>query len=305
MKRLKKIHFVILITALLSLFCGKKKEPQVPFEGKVTSITGEVQIFKPEASKWVNIAAADEIRFGDSLRTPQKSQVEVTFAGNNTFKVGENSKVAVSLVKDSAGENVAEVFTVFGSVLSDIDKLTAKHYSHYQVRTPTSTASVEGTLFFVMFHPHKRITHVNVFRGRVRVRNPHVIMGPPLILLPGFFTVVHVGRTPVVPRKLNYGQMKKVMPLMPPGQYKKFHKQFKIKRAAKGKPAKGMIVKGPKGKIFKAKAKGPLGPMKGPHKLNPAPKKKTLQKGPLQAKPGKQVQGKVIPKKGPKGKKKK
>ena len=108
MKVIRKYYPLVIIISVVLISCGKKKEAQVPFEGKVTSITGAVQIFKPEASKWVNIAAADEIEFGDSIRTPEKSQVEVTFAGKNTFKIGENSKVAVSLVKDSTDENAAE-----------------------------------------------------------------------------------------------------------------------------------------------------------------------------------------------------
>ena len=117
MKVIRKYYPLIIIISVLIISCGKKKEAQVPFEGKVTSITGAVQIFKQQASEWKNIAAADEIEFGDSIRTPEKSQVEITFAGNNTFKVGENSKVVVSLVKDSTDRDVAEVFTVFGSVL--------------------------------------------------------------------------------------------------------------------------------------------------------------------------------------------
>lgn len=305
MQKIKKLHLIILIAALLSLFCGQEKEPQIPFEGKVTSITGQAQIFNSNTSQWVNIDPADKIEFGDSIRTPAGSQVEITFGGNNTFKIGGNSKVTVLLVKDSANKNVAEVFTVFGSVLSNVEKLTAQ-YQHYQVRTPTATASVKGTFFFVFFHPHNRVTHVNVFRGRVRVRNPHVIKRAPIILLPGFFTIIHIGKVPVVPKKLNYGQMKKVMPLMPPGQYKKFHKKFKIKKF-EAKPSKGIKIKSAKGKIFKAKAIRPKGPKKAPHKLQPVPKKKVLKKSPIKAKPGKQIKGKVITKKkkGSKGGKKK
>ena len=298
--------YTLIFITLLSLSCSKKKEPQILFEGKVKSLIGQALIFKSKTSKWEVLNVSDAVEFGDSIKTTAESQVEIAFGGNSTAKIGENSKVAITLVKDSAGVNTVEVFTAFGSVLSNIEKLTGR-YNQYQVRTPTATAAIRGTFFFVFFHLHKRITHVNVFRGRVRVRNPHVIIGPPLILLPGFFTVVHVGRVPIVPKKLNYGQMKKVMPLMPPGQYKKFNKKFKITKKAKPMSLKKIHKKAVKGKSAKAKMKKPGGPKKAPHKPNPVQMKKILKKAPVKIKGVVAPIKKVVPKKkkAPKGGKKK
>ena len=299
------IHALIFIT-ILSLSCGTKKEPQIPFEGKVKSLLGQALIFKPKTLKWEVLNISDAIEFGDSIKTTAESQVEIAFGGNSTAKIGENSKVAITLVKDSAGVSTVEVFTAFGSVLSNIEKLTGL-YEQYQVRTPTATASIRGTFFFVFFHLHKRITHVNVFRGRVKVRNPHHVKRIPIILLPGHFTIIHAGKGPKAPKKLNYGQMKKVMPLMPPGQYKKFNKKFKITKKAKPMPFKKIHKKSVKGKSAKAKMKKPGGPKKAPHKPKPVQMKKILKKAPVKIKGIVTPIKKVVPKKkkAPKGGKKK
>jgi hypothetical protein len=265
MAKIKKvnIYLFVLFSISLLLSCGKGKKSE--FGGRTDSVNGNVEIYKVNSSKWEKLNTSSKIEFGDSIKTDTLSEVQVRFAESNTIKIGENSKVVVTVVKDSNESNTIEVYNAFGTVLSNIPELTDA-YPQYRVRTPTAVADVKGTFFWVAFRRRTRTTHINVLSGRVRVFNPRFRKRAPVIIMPGFFSFIVWGSPPCHPKKLNYGQWKKMHRIMPPGHYKKYSHKFKIKKPHRLKP-------GHKG--LKFKKKGP------PHKIKPhrhKPFKHTIKK---------------------------
>ena len=70
MQIIKNFHlYALIFITILSLSCGKKKEPRILFEGKVKSLIGQALIFKSKTSKWEVINVSACVEFGDSIKT--------------------------------------------------------------------------------------------------------------------------------------------------------------------------------------------------------------------------------------------
>ena len=229
---MKKRHWPvsIIILMIILLGCGTGKRPKTRFNGKIKSVTGHAMICKATASQWKKLQSTEKIDFGDSISTDSGSSVAVGFGDSNSITIGEHSKIALTAVTDSNGAACIEVFNVYGDVLSQVHT-EAEKKPRYRVRTPSATADIDGTLFWVSFRLQTGTTQVNVLAGNVRVRNPRLKSRKVVIVPPGHFAFIAWGQYPGMPKKLNYGQWKKMHRVLPPGQYKKFGRKFNI-----GKP---------------------------------------------------------------------
>jgi hypothetical protein len=258
---------------LVLCLCGQKSG--VRSFGKVSSITGTAELRREESERWRPLTAGATLLWGDSVRTGAESDLEITFGGN-TVRLGEKTTIGVGDTVDSVGQTTITVMNVGGEVLSDIRNL-GRSAEHYNVVTPTAVAAVRGTHFLVVFTPGVAVTHVNVLDGRVWVHNP-LLLAPPVVLLPGFFTAVAFRALPHGPKPIPYGQFKKMARVLGPKGYKKYTRKFKIKpgmgihapivpgkakQIMKGKPGPRILKQGPGAKVL-PKAGGRLPGAKGP-----------------------------------------
>lgn len=224
-------YFILLFSSLL-LFCNTSKQQKVAFDGKVNSVKGHVTIRKQTSSKWLKLNTSSRIEYGDNIATDSGSLVEIGFGDSNTITVGESSQAVVTAVTDSNGNSTIEIYNAFGTVLSNIHPKAGEN-SRYRVCTPSAIAEIEGTYFWVSFRRKSRTTHVNVLSGNVRVRNPRLKKRGFVDINPGHFTFITWDEHPTLPKRLNYGQWKRMGRVMPPGQYKKYTHKFKIKKPHK------------------------------------------------------------------------
>jgi len=216
--------FILLV--LLS-GCGKKPS-SIDFRGTVTGMIGDVEIYNEQKMSWEPLEFGANISLGDSIRTQAESQVEITFNGDNTVKLDENTTVRVKQSADSAGNAIIDVFTGDGTVLSNIKKLAGGN-DKYRVCTPTAVAAIRGTFFSVHFDAGAHVSHVHCLEGKVWVFNPFLPPAPPLIIVPGFFTSVSFGMAPVIPVHIPPGQWKKLYRVMPHPMFTRYTKKFKVK----------------------------------------------------------------------------
>jgi hypothetical protein len=263
-----KILALIFICAIpLLQGCGSSEPGS--FSGKVKYLKGSAEIFRSGTGKWKQVKLSSKIEFGDSIKTGPESQVEIGFGNDNTIKIDENAKIVVKELSDPDEGGTIEVFNCFGTVLSNIKKL-ARGRKEFTVRTPTSVAAIRGTFFFVSYSFKTRTSHINVIAGKVWVRSPRGPRHKHIVVMPGHFTMVAWGMAPGVPKRINYGQWKKMHRMMRPRAYKKYTKKFKIKKRGRikgpgkakmkikgrkpGKSKKGGLFKGPK-KVLKQKGR--------------------------------------------------
>ena len=213
---------------MLATSCGRKEKEVLDFNGRVTGLIGDALVLKEGATGWDTLEYKAEVRTGDSIRTLQESQAEVTFNGDNTFRLDENTGIRVRRTQDSAGGSLIDVFIGKGTVLSNIAKL-GRGSGRYQVSTPTSTAAIRGTYFMVYFDLETRVSHVHCLDGRVWVANPFRGRAQVVIITPGFFTSVGFGVFPLAPAHIPPGQWKKFHTIMPPSLFIHYTGKLKVK----------------------------------------------------------------------------
>jgi len=280
----------LILVVLMCLQCGGNKTP-AQF-GTITLLVGNAQKFDTRSNSWKAVGLSKTIRFGDSIKTAAESRLEITFEKTNTVTIGENSKVLVSEVAGKDGEQKIQIFTYFGSVISDIKKL-ARGNKNYEVKTPTAIAAIRGTHFSVYFSISSRTTDVHVLGGRVWVINPFRKVS--VVILPGFFSSIVYHKDPFKPRPINYGQWKKFNHLLKPALRQKYKNKYKIKT-----PLFKSLFKGKEGNKFKAlkgnkifKSKGNAIKKPGKSIFKKSTKRKSSKKAATkQAKSGKSKKGK-------------
>jgi len=93
--------------------------------------------------------AGDVVSEGDTLRTAAHASAEITYFDGSTVRLEEGTELAVeSLRTEPDGGTVIGVLQTLGRSWHVVTKLI-EGSSRYEVRTPSSTASVRGTIFAV------------------------------------------------------------------------------------------------------------------------------------------------------------
>ena len=222
---------VLLLTQFLCcamlLTCGNRARI---LNGTVSFVAGQAKVRHPDGDTWQKLTISSKVEFGDSIATAGESEVEISFDGENSIRFTENTKAAITYVDSGDNKNSIEVYNCFGTVFSNIAKLTKKR--GYRVVTPTSVASIRGTIFCVSFDINDRASNVSVVAGNVWVRNPHLKTNF-ILVEPGNFTIIAWGRLPEAPLRMNHGQWKKFERMMRPELFRKHSKSLKFDRSEK------------------------------------------------------------------------
>jgi competence protein ComGC len=97
----EKIFLLIISVLITTIFlsCSKSKQEEAGSAGTVTSLVGNVEIYKVSSSQWSKLSTASKIEFGDSIRTARESQVEIRFTDEYSIKIQENSKIAIPTIQ--------------------------------------------------------------------------------------------------------------------------------------------------------------------------------------------------------------
>jgi hypothetical protein len=197
----------------------------VRFDGRVSEAAGKVERYASTRGKWRPLKADAAVSSGDSLRTGAGSRLEITFRGDNTFRLDESSSARIDAGADRARQTWIEVYLGDGAVVSHIANLGDS--ARYRVRTPTAEASVEGTVFLVRYSPRARLSRVHCLEGKVRVINPLIAPAPPLMVVPGFATAVAFRAAPDRPVHIPPGQWKRLKRMLPHPLYVRYSQKFK------------------------------------------------------------------------------
>ena len=133
----------------------------------------------------------DLVEQGEVVRTGENSHAVLTFFDGSTIEVEPDSELIVNTLKaTSAGDIVMEIEQNVGRSWHVVSRALTPN-SKYEVRTPTSVASVRGTAFLVSVQPDGG-TNVQTTDGLVHTNAGGVEVQVP----PGFQTNVAAGGTP-------------------------------------------------------------------------------------------------------------
>jgi hypothetical protein len=185
--------------------CGKKKG----FAGTVRSMKGPVEHWQAATGVWKACAEGTEVFSGDTLQTGSQASVEVECTDNHRITLGEQTEICLRDTAKKSGNSTIVVFVRNGEVVSKTGSKQSEANS-FAVQTPSARATAHGTQFMVAYYPSRHSTRVHVFEGEVWVVNPYIRHHPPVVVLPGYYTVVVVSALPVPPVLITYDQLKRI-----------------------------------------------------------------------------------------------
>ncbi|MDD4957147.1 MAG: filamentous hemagglutinin N-terminal domain-containing protein [Candidatus Omnitrophica bacterium] len=130
--------------------------------GKITAISGKVDIIKKAGQENVSAQIGMTLEEGDVLVTDTDSEATIELAGKKgktaaEVDLSENTQIMVdelSLVPDKGTEDTLLDIAV-GKILVKVESLKDSGGSTFEIQTPTSIVAVRGTVFTVEVSPSK------------------------------------------------------------------------------------------------------------------------------------------------------
>ncbi len=115
----------------------------------LTTVTGEVRIYRKGAADWHAARQNEAIFEGDKLQTGEKGWVEVRLGNGNTILLHDNTELAFITMKydPATGEFENTFKSEKGKVKAVIEKLGKK--SVFQIKTPMAVCGARGTVMYL------------------------------------------------------------------------------------------------------------------------------------------------------------
>jgi hypothetical protein len=148
---------------LLSLICIAVLLPciaQAQVAGKLTKISGRVDILRAGAAAAVPVKVNEEVSIGDIVRTKSDGTAEITFIDNSVMTLGPSSRLGIEeyLFKSEDNKRVASVKLHRGKAGFTVPKpVYAAEGSKFEMKTRTAVAGVRGTDGLLFTGPIERV----------------------------------------------------------------------------------------------------------------------------------------------------
>ena len=169
----------------------------LPFNGTVTFVQGEVKALDKRPAAWRSLQVGDTVAQGSRIRTDNESAAELTFDNGSSFFLKPNTELGLNLAQRKGAHHVmSDFFLDAGRTVVKIRGASGVD-SRHKITTPSSTASVRGTEFRVAVDS-SRSTFTEVLEGKVEISTRRKKM----MVKEGEGTVVGKGRAPITPVRL-------------------------------------------------------------------------------------------------------
>ena len=138
--------------------------------GRVTFTVGSVKIIRKGREKNAKLNAGVNVK--DRLSTGGESSMDITKANDDVvLKIPENSDIEIE--NRTGGENTY-VKIQDGGIFGNIKKIVSG--GEVQFTTPTATATIRGTVFFIKYSRSIKQTELSVFRGVIAFKVGNTIV---------------------------------------------------------------------------------------------------------------------------------
>ncbi len=138
-----------LVTLLLFFVSATASAEQIR-QATLANFAGEVLV-KQDGGEWKPATPGITMKINDEIKTSSGASAEVLLDNGNTgsVKIREKShfKIDTMNVDPTTGDKVTYLNLALGRILIQVQKLQGD--SKFEVRTPTSTTGVRGTVFEV------------------------------------------------------------------------------------------------------------------------------------------------------------
>ncbi len=136
----------------------------------------------------------DILKAGDRVRTDDAGHALVTFFDGSTLELEPATTIQIDVVASNTDGSIAiELSQAIGRTWASVQKLT-RIESKFEIKTPTSTASVRGTAFLTEVLPNGE-TRLHTTEGTVAV----TAQGTTVLVTAGLTTTVRPNAAPTAP----------------------------------------------------------------------------------------------------------
>jgi len=114
---------------------------------RLTEVRGDVFIRRSGSSEWIKAKGGMKLLPADTIKTGERSAVEIRFEGRTTVRLTDHTELSVDQAFQSGKTKKTILKLQRGRLKAKVDWL--KGDSEFKVVTPTAVASVRGTLFYL------------------------------------------------------------------------------------------------------------------------------------------------------------
>ena len=198
MRMYRALPMLLMIVIAFTLAAGQNPEAQPTTlaigSATIGELKGEVSIQSPQGE---SVAAQPGIVLTPGSRIEiGKGSLLLNLADGSQVLVKSHSQVLLKAPDQDKGFSLE---LLIGKVVNKIQKRLGSTPS-FRMGTPTAVITVRGTRFSVEVNKKQR-TEVDVFEGLVEVEGIG-LMGPPVVIRPGFSTWVERNRNPESPHEI-------------------------------------------------------------------------------------------------------
>lgn len=195
MRTARIVSLVLLLALLAGTPVAQEAQPATLTAGSATvdEIKGEVTVQAPGAAAVA--PQRGQVVIPESVIETKKGTVVLHLEDGSQVLVQKNSRVVLKAPQSSLGHFFD---LLLGKILAKVQKRT-NHAPSFKMGTPTAVITVRGTRFQVSVNKDEK-TYVEVYEGLVEVASTKV-MGPPVLLGPGFHTQVKLDQVPGRPER--------------------------------------------------------------------------------------------------------
>ncbi len=139
-------------------------------ELRVVCVEPDVAVHREGSAdeSWDPVEVGTILKQGDEISCDPDGIAVVAFADNSTFTLKHAAMLKIASFFTQGGVVRLEVLLKMGEVAATINKSEATK-SDFQIKQPTATASVRGTIFSVFYDPVSKSSITSVKRGVVEV----------------------------------------------------------------------------------------------------------------------------------------
>lgn len=168
-----------------------------PLDARVAFIKGEVLLQEKEGEEWTKLNLKDRVLEGSTIKSGDKSAVEITFEDGASFFIRSNTTLGLtSAQKKGSFYTTRKLFLQKGQTLARTLPVPGVR-SRFEVNTRNAVAGVRGTEFKTSVDPEET-TRVEVLKGAVELE----AMNQKVEVSEGEGSLVKKGEPPLKPRKL-------------------------------------------------------------------------------------------------------
>ena len=143
---MKKLFFsgclvALVISLALRQVCFAKQDTL----GKITSVSGSVEIKREKETQWMRAERNMPVYYGDDIKTSEDGNITITFLDESLMTVQPNTHVALNTII-SPLEKRNSVLLFFGRIWNKVRSKVVQMRG-YEVQTPTAVLGVRGTEF--------------------------------------------------------------------------------------------------------------------------------------------------------------